>query len=117
MKFNVIPYFSIVLILLIPVNAFADSVNLSVDLPIFTDNDKIVIYGDVSTETKLQIIIIDPDQKIILNQTIIIPVGDFTYDMIIGDYELNRSGHYNICLLYTSPSPRDVEESRMPSSA
>ena len=27
-----------------------------------------------------------------------------------------ESGH-NICLLYTSPSPRDVEESRMPSSA
>ena len=24
---------------------------------------------------------------------------------------------FNICLLYTSPSPRDVEESRMPSSA
>ena len=24
---------------------------------------------------------------------------------------------YNNCLLYTSPSPRDVEESRMPSSA
>ena len=23
----------------------------------------------------------------------------------------------NLCLLYTSPSPRDVEESRMPSSA
>ena len=26
-------------------------------------------------------------------------------------------GHLFICLLYTSPSPRDVEESRMPSSA
>ena len=26
-------------------------------------------------------------------------------------------GHYGTCLLYTSPSPRDVEESRMPSSA
>ena len=25
--------------------------------------------------------------------------------------------HLNICLLYTSPSPRDVEEGRMPSSA
>ena len=25
--------------------------------------------------------------------------------------------HYTTCLLYTSPSPRDVEESRMPSSA
>ena len=24
---------------------------------------------------------------------------------------------YSLCLLYTSPSPRDVEESRMPSSA
>ena len=24
---------------------------------------------------------------------------------------------YILCLLYTSPSPRDVEESRMPSSA
>ena len=27
------------------------------------------------------------------------------------------SGKYKDCLLYTSPSPRDVEESRMPSSA
>ena len=26
-------------------------------------------------------------------------------------------GGREICLLYTSPSPRDVEESRMPSSA
>ena len=33
--------------------------------------------------------------------------------------ELSNAG-YNVftgCLLYTSPSPRDVEESRMPSSA
>ena len=27
------------------------------------------------------------------------------------------SGYWSGCLLYTSPSPRDVEESRMPSSA
>ena len=27
------------------------------------------------------------------------------------------NAQYKICLLYTSPSPRDVEESRMPSSA
>ena len=35
-------------------------------------------------------------------------------------YVINKclSMHYDtICLLYTSPSPRDVEESRMPSSA
>ena len=30
---------------------------------------------------------------------------------------IHRQGLYNDCLLYTSPSPRDVEESRMPSSA
>ena len=31
--------------------------------------------------------------------------------------EKGSSGWHYICLLYTSPSPRDVEESRMPSSA
>ena len=33
---------------------------------------------------------------------------------------VEKRGHfaqYDVCLLYTSPSPRDVEESRMPSSA
>ena len=31
--------------------------------------------------------------------------------------KLERKGGLSVCLLYTSPSPRDVEESRMPSSA
>ena len=30
---------------------------------------------------------------------------------------INRHYEVDTCLLYTSPSPRDVEESRMPSSA
>ena len=30
---------------------------------------------------------------------------------------LQKAKDYITCLLYTSPSPRDVEESRMPSSA
>ena len=30
---------------------------------------------------------------------------------------VQNGGQIQICLLYTSPSPRDVEESRMPSSA
>ena len=30
---------------------------------------------------------------------------------------VGTNGKYSTCLLYTSPSPRDVEESRMPSSA
>jgi len=100
MKHKEILYFSIILILLIPANAFGDSVNISVDLPIFTDSDKIVLYGNVSTETILQVMITDPDEIVILNEDITIPVGDFTYDIIIGDYDLNRSGHYYISVVY-----------------
>ena len=100
MKFKVIPYFSIILILLIPVNAFGDSVNVSVDLPIFTDADKIVIYGSVSTDTVLQVMIIDPDDIVVVNKDVTLPSGDFTYDIIIGEYELNRSGHYDISVVY-----------------
>ena len=36
-------------------------------------------------------------------------------DSVLENIILNAQ--YRICLLYTSPSPRDVEESRMPSSA
>jgi len=100
MKYRVIPYFSIILILLIPANVFGDSVNISVDLPIFTDTDKIVIFGNVSIETTLQVMITDPDEIVILNEDITIPSGDFTYDVLVGDYDLNRSGHYYISVSY-----------------
>jgi len=100
MKYKTIPYFSIILILLIPANVFGDSVNISVDLPIFTDTDKIVIYGNVSTEITLQVMITDPDEIVILNEDIMIPAGDFTYDILVGDYALNRSGHYYISVSY-----------------
>ena len=32
-------------------------------------------------------------------------------------YQFNKDGSPDICLLYTSPSPRDTNPSRMPSSA
>jgi len=100
MKYRAIPYFSIILILLIPANVFGDSVNISVDLPIFTDTDKIVIFGNVSIETTLQVMITDPDEIVTLNEDITIPAGDFTYDILVGDYDLNRSGHYYISVSY-----------------
>ena len=115
MKYKTIPYFFIILILLIPANAFGDldlmllqedlfviraPVNISVDLPIFTDADKIVIYGNIPTEAILQVMIIDPDEKVILNKDITIQAGDFTYDIVIGDYDLGRSGHYDISVSY-----------------
>ena len=36
---------------------------------------------------------------------------------IVDDFEVLQTKDFSPCLLYTSPSPRDVEESRMPSSA
>ena len=35
----------------------------------------------------------------------------------VGALAMDKEGNLYACLLYTSPSPRDVEESRMPSSA
>ena len=45
---------------------------------------------------------------------ILFTVGIIT---IILGYVIMALGETYSCLLYTSPSPRDVEESRMPSSA
>ena len=42
-----------------------------------------------------------------------VPVGR----TVKGQLDTLPSYHCSACLLYTSPSPRDVEESRMPSSA
>ena len=39
------------------------------------------------------------------------------YDLEVPVLALDGSELPRVCLLYTSPSPRDVEESRMPSSA
>ena len=39
---------------------------------------------------------------------------DFSMDKYIYD---DKNGLWYDCLLYTSPSPRDAHESRMPSSA
>ena len=47
--------------------------------------------------------------------------GDLPWDVTgkVNDKEfpLMETARPLVCLLYTSPSPRDVEESRMPSSA
>ena len=93
-------FFIIIFFPLVPIIAFGDSLDVSVDLPIFTDADKITIYGNVSTKAMLQVIITDPDEIVVLNKDIELSSGDFTYDIIIGDYDLNRSGHYTITVIH-----------------
>jgi len=100
MKYKVSAFFFIFFVLFLPFDVFADSVNISTDLPIYTDADRIVIYGNVSTETILQIIIIGPDEMIVSSEDVNIVPGDFTYNITIGNYELKRSGHYDISVTY-----------------
>ena len=46
-----------------------------------------------------------------------IAVIDSTNKKVLCEALFSQIDLHNLCLLYTSPSPRDVEESRMPSSA
>ena len=100
MKYKVAAYFFIIFVLFLPIDVFANSVNISVDLPIYTDADVIAIHGNISTETTLQITIIDPDEIIVLNENLTIIPGDFTYNITLGNYDLKRSGHYDISIVY-----------------
>jgi len=100
MKYKVAVCFLIIFVLFLPIDVFANSVNISVDLPIYTDADVIAIHGNISTETTLQITIIDPDEIIVLNENLTIIPGDFTYIITLGNYDLKRSGHYDISIVY-----------------
>ena len=100
MKYKVAVCFLIIFVLFLPIDVFANSVNISVDLPIYTDADVIAIHGNISTETILQITIIDPDEMIVLNENLTIIPGDFTYIITLGNYDLKRSGHYDISIVY-----------------
>jgi len=100
MKYKVAVCFLIIFVLFLPIDVFANSVNISVDLPIYTDADVIAIHGNISTETILQIIIIDQDEMIVLNENLTIIPGDFAYIITLGNYDLKRSGHYDIFIVY-----------------
>ena len=48
----------------------------------------------------------------------ILGIGVATLDIYVNQGRMYPGGNeYNVCLLYTSPSPRDSRSSRMPSSA
>ena len=99
----------------IRVNGQLDSRNTTANIDIVTKEDKPGID-----------IIIKPGTK---NESVHIPVllsKSGLQDMVYNDFYIGEDsdvtivagcGIHNCCLLYTSPSPRDVEESRMPSSA
>ena len=44
-------------------------------------------------------------------------IAEFLFREVGVDYDISFPDPVEVCLLYTSPSPRDTERSRMPSSA
>ena len=61
------------------------------------------------------------DGRVTINDSDRLPTGTYYYviEYTDNDTEVSKSkaGYIYICLLYTSPSPRDKRQSRMPSSA
>ena len=92
--------FGILFLLFLPFNAYADSVNMSVDLPIYTKSDIITIYGSITSETTLQISITGPTDEIVANESVLIASTDFSYSVILSDYDLERSGIHVISVIY-----------------
>ena len=90
----------ILFLLFLPFNANAESVSMSVDLPIYTKSDIITIYGSITSETTLQISITGPTDEIVANESVLIASTDFSYSVILSDYDLERSGIHVISVIY-----------------
>ena len=80
-------------------------------------------YLHAALETgKLGLKLIDQaTSELTINENDVIGIINKNYgfyeEVLMAYYELNQIDHSTICLLYTSPSPRDRQKSRMPSSA
>ena len=90
----------ILFLLFLPFNANADSVNMSIDLPIYTKSDVITIYGAIISETALQISITGPDGEIVADKSVLITSSDFSHSVILSDYDLQKSGVHVISVMY-----------------
>ena len=81
-----------------------------------------IYFGDTITTNeggKSQILFVDQTVMTVGSNTEL-TIDEFVYDAENTDGKLLstiKSGSVKICLLYTSPSPRDLSTSRMPSSA
>ena len=70
----------------------------------------VVEFPDLSTPKKFEATNVDSNSKTYQGGAIKV----LTWNMRFG---VGRFSFFGDCLLYTSPSPRDAHESRMPSSA
>ena len=90
----------ILFLLFLPFNVNADSVNMSIELPIYTKSDVITIYGAITSETTLQISITGPDGEIVADKSVLITPSEFSHSVILSDYDLQKSGVHVISVMY-----------------
>ena len=90
----------VLFLLFLPFNVNADSVNMSIDLPIYTKSDVITIYGVITSETALQISITGPNGEIVADKSVLITPSEFSHNVILSDYNLQKSGVYAISVMY-----------------
>ena len=64
------------------------------------ENDHVLAFHDINPQKKVHVLVI--------------PKGEY---VDLDDFNNKASDKEIVCLLYTSPSPRDLSTSRMPSSA
>ena len=100
MRYKFCLYFLIPFLLFLPLDVLADSVSISVDLPIYTNADVVTIYGNISNETLFQVTITSPEKIVVADEEIVITAGDFTHNVVLGNYILDKNGMYNISVSY-----------------
>ena len=85
-------------------------------------NSKVVAAVNFNSGNENRYKIVSPEAKLIAENFEFVSVGLVAIDLSrrmssIAQGILQQRCIYTTCLLYTSPSPRDAHESRMPSSA
>ena len=100
MSYRYCIFFLALFLVFFPFEASADSINISVDLPIYTKSDVITIYGTITSEITFQISITGPDGKIVAEEAIMIAPNNFSHNIILDDYDLEQSGTYEISVTY-----------------
>ena len=84
-------------------------------LIVLEDIDPVIFYGVNNANIQL-IKALYPKLRIVARGNVIKVLGD-EEEMCAFEENITKLEKYCACLLYTSPSPRDKRQSRMPSSA
>ena len=71
--------------------------------------------GELPSQPKATILVVDDEAAV--RRVLVMRLQLSGYRVICAEDGEQALEMFHNCLLYTSPSPRDVEESRMPSSA